>query len=189
MARGRGPALSFELPVFATICEVCKVSKRQARLFFIEEPIYQLLYHLFGNPAEFIRRYYRSVLCEKCVQAKIEEGLHYTCERCGMASWSVICQPCIRKTQEAWDRAELTAVSAERRARTYRQMPVWADRTAIKLLYVEAQRISRATGIKHHVDHYYPLNSPLVSGLHVADNLRIIPACENLKKGNRMPQR
>lgn len=63
--------------------------------------------------------------------------------------------------------------------------PAWADRESIAAFYVAAKHISMVTGVKHHVDHYYPLQGKYVSGLHVPDNLRIIPAAENFKKLNR----
>lgn len=60
----------------------------------------------------------------------------------------------------------------------------WADFVAIRAIYREAARLEEATGIEHHVDHEIPLNHPLVCGLHVHFNLRVIPAGPNMSKGN-----
>jgi hypothetical protein len=80
--------------------------------------------------------------------------------------------------------------SAKRRASKARQSPPWADHTAIKRIYTEAQHLSKATGIEYHVDHIYPLHGKLVSGLHVPQNLQVITASENLKKRqNHFPRR
>lgn len=59
--------------------------------------------------------------------------------------------------------------------------PEWAD---CRPIYREAAR-RRARGEDVHVDHIVPLNSPIVCGLHVPWNLEIIPAPQNLRKGNR----
>jgi hypothetical protein len=76
--------------------------------------------------------------------------------------------------------------NALRNARVRKAMPAWADRKAILGLYVEAKRLTRETGMLHHVDHVYPLTSEDVCGLHVIENLQIITAYENLSKGNRL---
>ncbi len=44
-----------------------------------------------------------------------------------------------------------------------------------------------ATGFKWHVDHIYPINGETVTGLHVWNNLQVIPATVNLKKGRAEP--
>jgi 5-methylcytosine-specific restriction endonuclease McrA len=41
--------------------------------------------------------------------------------------------------------------------------------------------------LKYAVDHIYPINSPVVCGLHVPWNLRVITREENAKKTNKLP--
>jgi hypothetical protein len=73
----------------------------------------------------------------------------------------------------------------KRRASKLQRTPSWADMAAIKAFYVEARRLTVATGIPHHVDHEIPLQGRLVSGLHVHTNLQILTGSENSKKRNR----
>jgi hypothetical protein len=60
------------------------------------------------------------------------------------------------------------------------------DRFFIKEIYALAQLRTRATGTKWHVDHIVPLQSRVVSGLHCAANLQLLPQAENYRKGNRV---
>lgn len=55
----------------------------------------------------------------------------------------------------------------------------------IEFLYIQSREISKLTGILHHVDHIIPIKGDRVSGLHVPWNLQIIPATDNLRKGNK----
>lgn len=63
-------------------------------------------------------------------------------------------------------------------------MPAWANKKEIAALYKLANHLTKTTGIPHHVDHIVPINNPHVCGLHVPANLQVIPASENLSKGN-----
>ena len=79
---------------------------------------------------------------------------------------------------------KIAAHNAKRRARERDATPKWADITEISKFYDEARKTTELTGIVHHVDHVIPLKGDSVSGLHVQNNLRVIPAIENMKKRN-----
>jgi len=93
-----------------------------------------------------------------------------------------------RKSAADWkrnNRAKAQASEAAREAKKRQAMPRWADKKAIEKFYDEAIRLTKETGILHHVDHIVPLNHPLVCGLHCEFNLQVLPALENISKGNR----
>ena len=69
-----------------------------------------------------------------------------------------------------------------RQTRIKKATPEWADLDAIKEFYIEAQRLTKETGIAHEVDHIIPIRGKLVSGLHVPDNLQILTEKENQTK-------
>ena len=77
------------------------------------------------------------------------------------------------------------ARGAKRRTKVEQATPAWADMEAIKAYYRLAAELESSTGVKHHVDHIVPLNSKVVCGLHVHNNLQVIPAKSNLEKSNR----
>ena len=91
------------------------------------------------------------------------------------------------KSVAAWYRAhpDKTAVY---RATKLRAAPAWANQFFIQEAYALARlRTEQKTGghDKWHVDHIVPLRSKLVCGLHVENNLEVIPAYRNRSKGNR----
>lgn len=101
--------------------------------------------------------------------------------------------PELREQRRAWFRqhyqenAEVyTEKTARRRRKLENATPIWADLQKIRWFYKESTRITDETGIRHHVDHIIPIQGRNVCGLHVEQNLRIIPAKENLSKSNKL---
>lgn len=92
-----------------------------------------------------------------------------------------------RKTAE-WAKREAHRARAKYKrymTRKRNACPGWADQILIEEAYHLAQLRTKATGIQWHVDHIVPLQSSLVCGLHVENNLQVIPAAMNLSKSNR----
>lgn len=81
---------------------------------------------------------------------------------------------------------ELYRVSTSlRRKRVRNATPEWANTFFLQEAYLLAQLRSKMFGFDWHVDHIIPLNGDEVCGLHVENNLQVIPALENLVKSNK----
>lgn len=61
---------------------------------------------------------------------------------------------------------------------SYLALVPWADRERLKEIYEEARRLGRV------VDHRIPLCHPLVCGLTVPDNLRVVDRLQNARESN-----
>jgi len=84
------------------------------------------------------------------------------------------------------------AIEAKRRAKEFLCTPPWynSQKKDIEELYKKARLLSKQTGVKHHVDHIFPLNPQNITdsvGLHVLANLQILTEVENLRKSNKQP--
>lgn len=83
------------------------------------------------------------------------------------------------------NKPHLAAKERRRHAGKIYRTVAWADERQIAVFYKVAAALSRRDGILYHVDHVIPLQGKTVSGLHVHYNLAVIPAIDNIKKGNR----
>lgn len=93
----------------------------------------------------------------------------------------------VNANRRAW-RASGRDYDYTRRLRTGSRTPTWTNRFFIAEIYDLARRRTKATGIKHHVDHFFPLAGKTISGLHVETNLRVIPGSVNCRKSNKFPE-
>ena len=82
------------------------------------------------------------------------------------------------------NRGIINAIHAKRKSMLRNATVKWADLNKIQEVYVECIRLSKETGIEHHVDHIIPIKSEYVCGLHVENNLQILTKSENCSKQN-----
>lgn len=85
-----------------------------------------------------------------------------------------------------------TRISLAARVRKYQaaklqRCPAWADYERIRDVFAQAQAAREFfPEVEWHVDHVYPLQGKWVSGLHVHENLQVLPGLENRKKSRRV---
>ncbi len=90
----------------------------------------------------------------------------------------------------AWRRtphgkACVAANGAKRRAWKRKQTPplTLTEHQQVAAIYKRCQDLTESTGIPHHVDHIMPLSK---QGDHHPNNLQILTAAENMKKGAKI---
>lgn len=93
-----------------------------------------------------------------------------------------------RKRYVEKNRAKVNALAKAYKVRKKNRIPMWVDKKhmwLIKEAYELAALRTKQFGYSWHVDHVIPLQGELVSGLHVIENLRVIPGVDNIKKKNK----
>lgn len=99
------------------------------------------------------------------------------------------CRPCEYITR---DKEKLSLNGSNRRSLKLKALPSWSDKEKILSVYREAKIIENSFEgelfEKFHVDHYYPLKGKEVCGLHIYENLGVIPLRDNLRKTNKHPE-
>ena len=121
------------------------------------------------------------------------------CKHCGnsekyVSTWS--CSFCaIKRGIEKLNNEELMKpyrTKEKQNNKTYRyrskkfgETPILTpeEHQRILLIYKECGRITEETGVLHHVDHIHPISK---GGKHHPDNLQILTATENIRKGNKL---
>lgn len=97
----------------------------------------------------------------------------------------------LRQNAKKWrevNKGKKNADTAKRFAAKMQRMPKWLtkeEKLRMSCYYQVAAMRTQESGYAWHVDHIVPLRGETVSGLHVPWNLRVIPAQENMNKGNR----
>ncbi|MBC8551509.1 MAG: HNH endonuclease [Candidatus Brocadiales bacterium] len=137
-----------------------------------------------------------NTICRDCIKAYHENNK----EQLSIASklWRLNNKDKLKVTSDSWyvnntkvrlekakmwkmDNPDKVALYDIRRRRSkLEQLPEDANLEKIASIYKEARRLTKETGIQRHVDHIVPLSK---GGLHHEDNLQILTAEENLRKG------
>lgn len=83
------------------------------------------------------------------------------------------------------NRAAYYSNNARRRACVNQAMPAWANKFFIEEAYRLAELRTKVLGFPWEVDHVIPLRNKIVCGLHVENNLRVVPKVVNNRKSNK----
>lgn len=125
-----------------------------------------------------------SKACSMCGQIKLTE--EFLADKASSTGLTSRCRSCHNENTLRWNREnpdKFNAIHGRRRARKKDALPSWltpAHHAEMEGLYFWCSIFPG-----HQVDHIVPLQGKNVCGLHVPLNLQVLPAKENMRKGNR----
>ena len=94
-----------------------------------------------------------------------------------------------KKAYRQANKGKIIALATLRKQYVKQRTPSWVgkeERWLIKEAYDLAALRTKIFGFSWHVDHILPLQGEKVSGLHVPNNLQVIPGVENIRKRNKV---
>lgn len=140
---------------------------------------------------ERIRAYFKLWFSENkarmYARAKQYRLSHKDQQKALMTAWLKENLDYVKRKNAEWrqeNKGKVNLYSMRRKAAKIKAIPCWRNDFFIEEAYDLAQLRTKATGFEWHVDHIIPLQGKTVCGLHVENNLQVIPASQNQSKSN-----
>lgn len=172
---------------YRSSCPACRKEYHQAQYFKRKDEILERNRRwVIANPEQNRKRQREWRKANRDVsRAWVELNYEKTVEYA--RQWRDANRAKVREYHREWAQRnpeKITAKTVRRDAKKIQATPSWANVDHIIGIY-ELCGLFRKIGVKLEVDHIVPLRSTLVCGLHVEYNLQLMPARDNVRKGNR----
>jgi hypothetical protein len=174
---------------YDTVCKECKCSYQAVRrtTFVEQEREYNRAYRQQNKEQISERR--RAYRERNAEQIKVLKREYYLRNKAVIdaknSEWQRNNPERVAKRNAKWKRSnpdKVTIQTIRRLEHIKRATPAWANEFFIQEAYHIAKVRGEKVGGQWHVDHVIPLRGKLVCGLHVENNLQVIPAKANLLK-------
>lgn len=139
---------------------------------------------------------YRQDHAERISQQKKEWAKNNQVHKAAMDRGYALANPEARQTaRRNWQQRNpgvAAALKKQNKLTRAQRVPAWLtedEHWMIAQAYELAAQRTTVSGFSWHVDHRIPLKGRHVSGLHVPENLQVLPAIENLRKSNQFEVR